>query len=169
MSAVEERQAEKRTLDKGDENDDVVPTKEAKIDNGKAEDEATEKVVKEDAEGEEEGDEEDADDEEEDVNDEDSSEGEGEGSDGGEEKKRKDLVMTRKEMMLKEERRATELCNNLGKKLRHARQIPHPQKSQFFKSKSLKIHFLGIDLNSSVIYPKLFNFKLFRCWPTSSP
>ncbi|PIC45508.1 hypothetical protein B9Z55_005502 [Caenorhabditis nigoni] len=84
MSAVEERQAEKRTLDKGDENDDVVPTKEAKIDNGKAEDEATEKVVKEDAEGEEEGDEEDADDEEEEVNDEDSSEGEGEGSDGGE-------------------------------------------------------------------------------------
>ncbi|KAF1765703.1 hypothetical protein GCK72_005656 [Caenorhabditis remanei] len=101
MSAVEERQTEKRALDKGDENDDVVPTKEAKIENGKTEvsikigdnpgnvpsrllsEEPKEKVVKEDAEGEEEGDDEDADDEEDEVNDEESSEGEGEGSDGG--------------------------------------------------------------------------------------
>lgn len=37
MSAVEERQTEKRALDKGDENDDVVPTKEARIENGKTE------------------------------------------------------------------------------------------------------------------------------------
>ncbi|CAI2341954.1 unnamed protein product [Caenorhabditis sp. 36 PRJEB53466] len=83
MSAVEERQTEKRALDKGDENDDVVPVKEPRIENGKNEEEPKEKVVKEDGEGEEEGDDDDVDEEEE-VNDEESSEGEGEGSDAGE-------------------------------------------------------------------------------------
>lgn len=37
MSAVEERQTEKRALDKGDENDEAVKTKEPRIENGKTE------------------------------------------------------------------------------------------------------------------------------------
>uniref|UniRef100_H2WRC9 Uncharacterized protein n=1 Tax=Caenorhabditis japonica TaxID=281687 RepID=H2WRC9_CAEJA len=82
MSAVEERQTEKRALDKGDENDDVVPSKEPRIENGKTEEEPKEKVVKEDGEGDEEDGDDDVD-EEEDVNDEESSEGEGDGSEAG--------------------------------------------------------------------------------------
>ncbi|CAB3404319.1 unnamed protein product [Caenorhabditis bovis] len=106
MSAVEERQAEKRPLDKGDENEEeVVAAKEARVENGKAEEEVKEKTVKGKAyvivntaaitngrnpffavpyvAGENEDEEDDDDVDEEDVNDEESSEGEG-GSDGGE-------------------------------------------------------------------------------------